>query len=84
MNEETSAFMESLSPELREKAAKCTNTNEILALAREEKIALPDEVLEAVAGGAGQQNSCTEDCPNCGKTLNYRMGHYACDCGYYR
>ena len=42
---------ENLSPEAREKAKACTNTEEVLALAKEEGIELSDKELEAISGG---------------------------------
>ena len=44
-------YIKDLSPELQEKARACTSTDELLKLAQENKIPLPDEALEAVAGG---------------------------------
>ena len=42
---------ESLSDELKEKAKACKNTEEFVKLLGEAGIELPDEMLEAVAGG---------------------------------
>ena len=41
-----------LSPELREKAKACTNPEEMLALAKSEGYKLSEAELEAVSGGA--------------------------------
>lgn len=64
------------------KVKACKNTEEILALAKEEGIELTDEQLEAVSGGA-----CTmwDSCPNCHCYINYvDFGSYRkCqECGY--
>lgn len=42
---------DSLTGEQKEKAKKCKTTDELLKLAGEEGIELPDEVLDAAAGG---------------------------------
>ena len=42
---------ESLTEEQKEKLKACKTTEELIALAGEEGIELPDEMLEAVAGG---------------------------------
>lgn len=44
-------YIKDLSPELQEKAKACSSVNELLELARENKVPLPDDALEAVAGG---------------------------------
>ena len=44
-------YIRELPPELQEKAKACKSADELLALAGEKKIPLPDEALEAVAGG---------------------------------
>lgn len=44
-------YIKDLSPELQEKAKACTSIEELLKLARENKVPLPDEALEIVAGG---------------------------------
>jgi len=69
MQEDTAKFIESLSPELRKKAMNCKNPEEILAIAHSHDLALPDEVLEKIAGGTGESNSgCggSLTCPSCG------------------
>ena len=45
------SYIKDLNPELQEKALTCSNAEELLALARENKIPVPDEVLAAIAGG---------------------------------
>ena len=52
---------ESLSPELREKAAACKTVEDILALAKEEGYELSDEQLQDISGGTwGYCTVCTE------------------------
>ena len=45
------SYIKDLSPELQEKARACGGVEELLALAKDAKIPLPDEALEAIAGG---------------------------------
>ena len=44
-------YIQDLSPEIQEKARACKDIGEIMKMARENRLQLPDEVLEAVAGG---------------------------------
>lgn len=61
-----------LSDELKEKASKCTSTEELLELARNEGVELSDEQLEAVSGGVDwapcPADGCDDVCipMNCG------------------
>ena len=48
-------YIKDLSPELQEKARSCSNIEELISLARENKVPLPDDALEAVAGGKGNK-----------------------------
>lgn len=48
-------YIKDLSPELQEKAKACASIDELLKLAKDNKIPLPDDALEAVAGGKGEQ-----------------------------
>ena len=50
-NMDIEEYIKDLSPELKEKARSCTNVEELLKLARENKVPIPDDALEAVAGG---------------------------------
>ena len=63
-------YIKELAPELQEKAIACGSIEELIALAREQKIPVPDEALEAIAGGADQEAlGCKQDtCPSCGST----------------
>ena len=87
-------YIKDLSPELQEKARACGSVEELLALAKENKVPLPDDVLEAVAGGEiVASGSCLKlHCPKCDGTRigyqeeyvpGYRVTHYSCaECGY--
>ena len=63
-------FIRELSPELQEEARKCGSIEELLELAAEKKVPLPDEALEAIAGGTGAEadgcGSSKPKCPECG------------------
>ena len=80
-----------LAPELQEKARACGSIEELLALARENKVPLPDEVLEAIAGGdQPDPENCKPrkvKCPNCGSTnvtFDMLVNEFECnDCGYF-
>ena len=45
------SHIKDLSPELQEKARACGSVGELMALAKEAKVPLPDEALAAIAGG---------------------------------
>ena len=76
-------LLKGLTEEQISKVRACKNTEEMLAVAKEEGIELTDEQLEAVSGGAC---SLWESCPNChGDKINYvDFGSYKkCqECGY--
>ncbi len=61
-------YIKNLAPELQEKARACSSTAELLALAKEAKIPVPDEVLAAIAGGEDPDAGyCVKPkCPRCG------------------
>ena len=44
-------LIKDLDPELQEKARACGSAEELIALAKEAKVPVPDEALEAIAGG---------------------------------
>ena len=87
-------YIKNLDPELQEKARACGSVEELLALAKEAKVPLPDEALEAIAGGDDQDvGKCGyTTCPKCKSTnvgcrTEYYHGaytyNYTCrDCGY--
>ena len=51
MNDGMKKWLDSQSVGFKEKAAKCKTKEEFLALAGNEGIQLPDEILDGVAGG---------------------------------
>ena len=51
LNEILAGLWDSLTDEQKEKAKACKNLDELMKLAGEEKIELPDEMLDAVSGG---------------------------------
>ena len=53
MNEKFEKYIKDLSPELQEKARACKTNNELLELAADEDMELPEDALEMVAGGCG-------------------------------
>ena len=62
-------LLKGLNEEQLEKASHCKNSEELLALAKEEGIELTNEQLEAVSGGACVETSPkgrTAACPQCG------------------
>ncbi|MDO4851108.1 MAG: Nif11-like leader peptide family natural product precursor [Actinomycetota bacterium] len=84
-------YIKDLDPELQEKARACGSVEELLALAKEAKVPLPDEALAVIAGGDDQDaGSCRhEDCPKCGSKdtvddgTDGRYWYWHCNtCGY--
>ena len=81
-------LLEGLSPEIVAKVKKCTSVEEILQLAKDEKIHLNEEQLDAVSGGGCQdKNIDVKYCPSCGSTnwkyTNFFPVSYQCeDCGF--
>ena len=88
-------YIKDLAPELQEKARACGSVEELLALAKEAKISVPDEMLAAIAGGdqPDPENCKPVKCPKCGsKDVGPDMGeegesfwveYYKCyKCGY--
>ena len=80
-----------LDPELQEKARACGSAEELVALAKDAKVPVPDEALTAIAGGEDPDSSiCTRPCcPKCKSrdTVNYdTVGldmYWRCNnCGY--
>ena len=79
-------LLKGLTEEQIEKARKCKNQEELLALAKAEGVVLGDEQLEAVSGGCITWSRPTP-CPECKSTdtkwvWNQRPKHYHCNkCG---
>ena len=79
-------LLKGLTDEQIAKVKACKNSEEILALEKEENIELSEEQLETVSGDCGTILEAT--CPDCGsKNVNYRMDQHAgpqyhcLDCG---
>lgn len=51
LNETLEGMWDALSDEQKERARACTTMEELLAFAGEEKIELPDDLMDEVAGG---------------------------------
>ncbi|HAQ52287.1 MAG TPA: hypothetical protein DCR12_05930, partial [Lachnospiraceae bacterium] len=60
-------LLKGLTDEQIKKVEECKNSDEILALAKEEGVVLNDEQLEAVSGG-GCFGGGDYTCPECGAT----------------
>ncbi len=62
------SYIKDLPPELQEKARTCGSVEELLALAKEAKVPIPDEALAAVAGGDDIDGAACRpnNCPKCG------------------
>ena len=85
------SYIKDLSSELQEKARACGSVEELLALAKDAKVPLPDEALAAIAGGDDvEAGGCRhKDCPACGSSNTTEIGfdgkffYYGCNaCGY--
>ena len=61
-------LLKGLSEDQIAKVRACNNTDEILALARQEGLELTSEQLEAVNGGACSNTDHCPPCPSCGST----------------
>lgn len=61
------SYIKDLDPELQERARACGSIEELLALAKETKMPIPDEALAAIAGGDDvDDGSCNPyRCPKC-------------------
>ncbi len=85
LKEKYADFIASLSDEDRAKVDACKTVDELLKLINEAEGELPDEVLEAVAGGAGKDGKRL--CPFCGSKnifTDTTISRFRCmDCGEY-
>lgn len=61
-------LLKGLTNEQIAKVRACNNTDEILALAKQEGLELTSEQLEAVNGGACSNTDNCPPCPSCGST----------------
>ena len=84
-------YIKDLDPELKEKIRACGSLEELLALAKESKVPLPDEALAAIAGGddpeAGSCKPGTLKCPKCGSknvVFLYYYSTFECEDCHYR
>lgn len=84
-------YIKDLAPELQEKARACGSVEELIALAKEAKVPLPDDALAAIAGGDdAEPGSCSHpECPKCKSKDTEQTGRNAlyvfwkCNtCGY--
>ncbi|MBO4365807.1 MAG: hypothetical protein J5804_05895, partial [Eggerthellaceae bacterium] len=80
-------YIKNLTPDLLEKARACSSVEELLALAKEESIPVPDETIAAIAGGTDDESgSCnpTLTCQKCGSDNTYTFdGVSKCmNCGF--
>ena len=83
-------YIKDLSPELQEKARACGSVEELLALAKDAKVPVPDEALAAIAGGddpeTGKCRPSGPECPRCcssNVTFDYYDLLWKCNnCGY--
>ena len=57
---------ENLTDEQKEKAKQCKTMDELMALAGEWGIELPDEALDSIAGGGcAEKHKIKQQCPKC-------------------
>ena len=77
MNEKINAFLKDLPPELQKKAKSIKTQEELNEFLSENDIELPEDALEAVAGGCGEPRFYEKGtvfkgrCPDCGGDLIY-------------
>ena len=68
-----SKLLNGLSDEQIAKIRACKNSEELLALAKEEGVELTDEQLQVIAGGGKCQSTPTDECMYCGsKDVKYK------------
>ena len=88
-------LLKGLTEEQIKKVSACKNTDELLALAKEEGLSLTDEQLEAVNGGGCLSTNApdvSKTCKKCGRLVEGRyigrksyyglIYEFACECGY--
>ncbi|MBO6141324.1 MAG: hypothetical protein J6O40_05955 [Ruminococcus sp.] len=85
MYESLDKLIKDLPHELKEKAEKCKDFEELSELFADNDIEIPEDKLEAVSGGAQCDGQIHEKppCPNCGSYLSmqYASGElHCCNC----
>jgi len=87
-------FLDSLPAEQKIQALSCRSADELIAFARKAKVALPDEALADIAGGANDPDAVGSDadepappCPECGSSDTHvaffaQYDYYCAKCGY--
>ena len=66
MIENFEKYIKDLSPELQEKARECKTTEELIEFLADNDLELPEDALEAVAGGCGKADTKKAYCIYCG------------------
>ncbi|MBO6141312.1 MAG: hypothetical protein J6O40_05895 [Ruminococcus sp.] len=66
MNENFEKYIKDLSPELQQKARECKTTEELIEFLADNDLELPEDALEAVAGGCGTADTKKAYCIYCG------------------
>ena len=66
-------YIKDYSPELQEKARQCKTKDELMQLAAENDLEIPEEALEAVAGGYIIHREIVS-CPKCGQEYPKDLG----------
>ena len=73
MNEKINAYLNELPEELREKAKTIKTQEELMEFLSDNDVELPEDALDAVAGGCGgddEKQIYPNACPDCGGDLN--------------
>ena len=85
LNELLGKVYASLTDEQKEKAKDCKDVNEFISTLGEMGVALPDELLDAVAGGTNAVHRPMEGlvwgkatCKRCGDTFGYQYYYNIC------
>ena len=76
MNEKFEKYIEGLSPELKEKARECKTKDELMQLAAENGLEIPEDALEAVAGGCFTSKTETWVCNACNSSMREEESGY--------
>ena len=76
MNEKFEEYIKDLSPELQQKARQCKTKDELLQLAAENGLEIPEDALEAVAGGCFTSKTETWVCNACNSSMREEESGY--------